>query len=168
MRPFDFAQGRHPTGFAETRFRPSPGSLTYESPVLQHWENREFSGPVAACGEGMEYKHGHVPFLRPRCGLRDSLFDDHLPTVKRVGFDIPSLPERVFLPKHPLPVDRDPGLSQTASCGLLEGPLCMMLRLLRNVMGHDLLLRLAYTEHADPSCHANFFPRWFYSASSCP
>ena len=29
-----------------------------------------------------------------------------IPTVETVGFDIPSLPGRVFLPKHRLPISR--------------------------------------------------------------
>jgi len=44
--------------------------------------------------------------------LRDSLHYDRLPTVETLGCDIRSQPGRAFLPKHPLPVNRDPGLSQ--------------------------------------------------------
>ena len=90
--------------------------------------------------------------------LRDSLNHGRIPSVKTLGLDIPSLPGRAFLSKHPLPVDRDPGLSQERHELLLERPLPMILSLLRNVMGDDLLLRLAYTERAKSLLPCEFRP----------
>ncbi len=44
MRPFDFTQGRHAGLFFRGGvFLDRPGGPTYQSPVLQHWENRELS-----------------------------------------------------------------------------------------------------------------------------
>jgi hypothetical protein len=64
----------------------------------------------------------------------------------------------VFLSKHSLPINRDPGLSQQGHEFLLERPLPMMLGLLRDVMGDNLFVRLAYTERAESFLPCEFRP----------